>query len=223
MTMGTRMTRILALTVLIGVGMILNSHSAKAAETEELVVAGGCFWCVESDFESVRGVQEAISGYTGGTVDDPTYKQVTAGGTGHYEAVRILYDPAQVSRAQLLDLFFRSIDPTDDGGQFCDRGESYRTAIFADAQARQDAQAAKSRAEAELGQPIVTPILPKGTFFEAEDYHQDYYKGDRLILTRFGPRTQASAYVAYRKACQRDARIGQLWGADAPFIDKYLD
>jgi len=223
MKIGTRMTRIVALAGLIGAAMIVNSHSAKAAETAELVVAGGCFWCVEADFESVRGVEEAISGYTGGTADNPTYKQVTGGGTGHYEAVKILYDPAQVSRLELLDLFFRSVDPTDDGGQFCDRGESYRTAIFADAATRQDAKAAKARAEAELGQPVVTPILPEDTFFEAEDYHQDYYKGDRLILTRFGPRTQASAYVSYRKACQRDARIKQLWGADAPFIDKYLD
>lgn len=212
------------LAVVIGVGLMLNGQQAKAAETAELVVAGGCFWCVESDFESVRGVKEAISGYSGGTVDDPTYKQVTRGGTGHYEAVKILYDPGQVSREQLLHLFFRSIDPTDAGGQFCDRGESYRTAIFAgDATERQAAEQAKAAAQSELGQSIVTPILPKAEFFVAEDYHQDYYKGDKLIVTRFGPKRQSAAYIAYRQACQRDARVKALWGADAPFTKKYLN
>ncbi|MEM9331964.1 MAG: peptide-methionine (S)-S-oxide reductase MsrA, partial [Pseudomonadota bacterium] len=100
------------------------------AQTEKLTVAGGCFWCVESDFESVPGVSEVISGYTGGDIENPTYKQVVQGGTGHYEAVEILFDPAIVTRKELLKLFFRSVDPTDDGGQFCDRGMSYATAIF---------------------------------------------------------------------------------------------
>ena len=102
------------------------------AAAETVTVAGGCFWCVEADFEKVRGVSEAVSGYTGGTVENPTYKQVVRGGTGHYEAVEIEYDPAQVSARQLYDLFFRSVDPTDAGGQFCDRGQSYATAIFVD-------------------------------------------------------------------------------------------
>lgn len=188
------------------------------AETETLTVAGGCFWCVESDFESVPGVSEVVSGYTGGTTENPTYRQVTRGGTGHYEAVEIRFDPAQVSREKLLSLFFRSIDPTDAGGQFCDRGESYRTAIFAeDAGEAKLAKRIKSEAEKELGQEIVTPVLDAGRFYEAEDYHQDYYKSDDLVITRFGPVSKASAYKRYRKACGRDDRIIELWGKDAPF------
>ena len=122
----------IALALLIGVGFMVKPSETKAASTETLTVAGGCFWCVEADFESVRGVKEVVSGFTGGRTANPTYRQVTSGGTGHYEAVQIQFDPSQVSRDTLLSLFFRSIDPTDAGGQFCDRGESYRTAIFAD-------------------------------------------------------------------------------------------
>jgi peptide-methionine (S)-S-oxide reductase len=212
------------LAVLMGIAMLLNSHGAKAGEQQELVVAGGCFWCVEADFESVRGVSEVISGYTGGTTENPTYREVTRGGTGHYEAVRILYDPAQVSREQLLHMFFRSIDPTDAGGQFCDRGESYRSAVFvANDAERRLAEAMKRRAAAELGQAVVTPILPETDFYKAEDEHQDYYRGTRIIITRFGPRRQADAYVAYRQACKRDARVFELWGDEAPFVRKYLN
>ena len=108
-------------------GFSLKGRQAHAAESEILTVAGGCFWCVEADFERVAGVSEVVSGYTGGTTTNPTYKQVTRGGTGHYEAVQIIFDPDRVSRADLLSLFLRSVDPTDAGGQFCDRGESYRT------------------------------------------------------------------------------------------------
>jgi len=209
---------------LITIGALVHAHPAKAAATDELVVAGGCFWCIESDFESVRGVKEVISGYTGGTVDNPTYKQVTRGGTGHYEAVKILFDPSKVSRDQLLSMFFRSVDPTDAGGQFCDRGQSYSTAIFsANATEKKAAEAAKANAQAQLGKKIVTPILNKGAFFEAEAYHQDYYKGTKLVVTRFGPKKQSAAYKAYRQACGRDARVFELWGADAPFVKKYLN
>ena len=133
------------------------------AATETAVVAGGCFWCVESDFESVPGVKSVVSGYTGGTVKNPTYKQVTKGGTGHYEAVEIRFDPAKISYAKIIDLFFRSIDPTDAGGQFCDRGESYRTAIFVkNAAQRAAAEKAKADAMAALGRKIVTPIVNAG-------------------------------------------------------------
>ncbi|WP_121060913.1 peptide-methionine (S)-S-oxide reductase MsrA [Chachezhania antarctica] len=199
------------------VALILALPVRLSADT--LTVAGGCFWCVEADFESVRGVSEAVSGYTGGHVENPDYKQVTRGGTGHYEAVEITFDPSRVSRAALLDLFFRSVDPTDAGGQFCDRGESYRTAIFVDGPEEEaTAKRAKARAEKALGKRIVTPILPLGPFYEAEDYHQDYYKGDRLILTRFGPRRQAKAYKLYREGCGRDERVEALWGPTAPFI-----
>ena len=219
MTRPTRTLKTVALAVAITVGFIIQSTAAQARDMQVLTVAGGCFWCVEADFEKVTGVEEVVSGYTGGTVENPTYKQVTRGGTGHYEAVEIRYDADQVSARQLLDLFFRSIDPTDAGGQFCDRGESYRTAIFvSDSAERQQARAAKAAAERELGQSIVTPILDAGPFYEAEAYHQDYYKGQDRILTRRGIETKAEAYDFYRDACGRDARIRQLWGDDAPFV-----
>ncbi|WP_299983637.1 peptide-methionine (S)-S-oxide reductase MsrA [uncultured Ruegeria sp.] len=197
---------------------MLRALPAPAAGTETLTVAGGCFWCVESDFESVPGVIGAISGYTGGKTESPTYDQVSKGGSGHYEAVQITFDPAHVSRETLLNMFFRSVDPTDAGGQFCDRGESYRTAIFVSNTGEKAlAQQAKSEAQNALGQTVVTPILQAGTFYPAEAYHQDYYKGDKLVLTRFGPKRQKNAYKAYRNACGRDARVKQLWGSDAPF------
>lgn len=200
-------------------GTFINAARAEAGETREIIVAGGCFWCVEADFERVRGVKDAVSGYTGGTVANPTYKQVTRGGTGHYEAVKISYDSAVIDRSQLYNLFFRSIDPTDAGGQFCDRGQSYATAIFVtNAAERADAEAAKAAAQAELGQRIVTPILDAKPFYTAEGYHQDYFKGTNRVLTRFGAISQKDAYKRYRKGCGRDARIKELWGADAPFV-----
>lgn len=195
----------------------LGAGSAQAA-TEKAIVAGGCFWCVESDFESVKGVSEVVSGYTGGTTENPTYKKVGRGGTGHYEAVEITFDNTTISYAKVLEMFFRSVDPTDAGGQFCDRGESYRTAVFPlNAEQAAVAEAEKAKAEKTLGQAIVTPILPAKTFYLAEDYHQDYYKGDNLVLTRGGPQSQSEAYEFYRNACGRDARIKALWGDAAPF------
>ncbi len=204
---------------LLGLALAAPAFALPAAvRAGEIVVAGGCFWCVEADFEKVKGVREAVSGYTGGRTANPSYKQVSAGGTGHYEAVRIIFDDARVSAEELYALFFRSIDPTDAGGQFCDRGESYRTAIFVNGGAqRAAAETAKAQAQAALGKKIVTPILPAGRFWPAEGYHQDYYKGDSLVLTRFGPLRQASAYKRYREACGRDARVRQLWGSAAPF------
>ncbi|MBS0123482.1 peptide-methionine (S)-S-oxide reductase MsrA [Thetidibacter halocola] len=193
---------------------------APRAEAAEIIVAGGCFWCVEADFEKVRGVRDAVSGYTGGTVANPTYKQVVRGGTGHYEAVRIVFDPARVDMRQLYDLFFRSVDPTDAGGQFCDRGDSYRTAIFvSDSAQKQAAEAAKAAAEAALGRKIVTPILPAAPFYKAEDYHQGYYKSSESTLTRFGYVSRKDAYKRYRQACGRDQRVRQLWGNAAPFVN----
>ncbi|MEL7026812.1 MAG: peptide-methionine (S)-S-oxide reductase MsrA [Pseudomonadota bacterium] len=189
------------LAILIVVGLGVQNNGAKASDKEVLTVAGGCFWCVESDFERVTGVKDVISGFTGGTVENPTYKQVVRGSTGHYEAVQIIFDPKQVNRDQLLSMFFRSIDPTDAGGQFCDRGDAYRTAIFpANDDQRAAAKVAKADAQAELGQTIVTPILEADVFYPAEAYHQDYYKSDQIIITRFGPRSKASAYKSYRKA-----------------------
>lgn len=206
----------LALAIMLG--FAVQCGQAHAADRGVAVVAGGCFWCVESDFESVRGVRGAVSGYTGGTTENPTYRQVGRGGTGHYEAVEITYDPGQVSYAQILHLFFRSVDPTDAGGQFCDRGESYRTAIFvANEEERQIAEAAKRSAQRALGQRIVTPILPMAAFYRAEGYHQDYYLGQNRIVTRFGIKRQAEAYKLYREGCGRDERVRELWGDDAPF------
>ena len=144
-----------------------------------------CFWCVEADFEKVNGVSEVISGYTGGFIENPTYKQVVKGGTGHYEAVIIHFDPKIISTKNILDKFFRSIDPTDNGGQFCDRGHSYKSAIFAKPNQVLTAKNALLEAEAILGEKIVTPILEAGTFFTAEDYHQDYYKGENLVSVSY--------------------------------------
>jgi peptide-methionine (S)-S-oxide reductase len=207
--------------VAIVLGLFLNTPDAEASgNTEKLVVAGGCFWCVEADFEKVKGVVEAVSGYTGGTTKNPTYKQVTRGGTGHFEAVEISFDPTVVSLDVLLNLFLRSVDVTDNGGQFCDRGESYRTAIFpASPSQRKAAEKAIKEAQRELGKTVVTPVLDLKTFYLAEDYHQDYYKGENLVLTRFGPISQKNAYKRYRDACGRDARVKQVWGTGAaPFI-----
>ena len=196
---------------------LLQATTAEAAQ-KKAYFAGGCFWCVESDFEKVPGVSEVVSGYTGGDTANPTYKQVSKGGTGHYEAVEVRYDDAKVSYDRLLYLFFRSVDPTDAGGQFCDRGDSYRTAIFVTTQSELDAaNKAKAEAEKDLGQKIVTPILRAQPFYAAEAYHQDYYKSSEVVLTRRGPKSKANAYKFYRNACGRDQKIRALWGKAAPF------
>ena len=199
--------------------LALAAPVAQAQSTETITVAGGCFWCVEADFERVPGVIEAVSGFAGGDTSNPTYEQVTGGGTGHYEAVQITYDPSRIKARQLYDLFFRSIDPTDAGGQFCDRGPSYRTAIFADAGDRAAAQAAKTAAQQALGRQVVTPVLGAAPFYPAGSYHQDYYKSsERLSVSSVGlfvPKSEA--YKRYRKGCGRDARVRQLWGDAAPF------
>lgn len=201
------------LTILIATAFWIKGHDAHAAEAQTLTVAGGCFWCVEADFEKVNGVLGVVSGFTGGQTANPTYKQVTRGGTGHYEAVQIMFDPDMISRATLMKMFLHSVDPTDVGGQFCDRGDSYRTAIFVSNQREKTlAKEAITNAQAQLGKKIVTPILPASRFYLAEDYHQDYYKGRSLVLTRAGPKSQATAYNFYRDACGRDERVKELWG-----------
>lgn len=218
MVFGFREIKVAALALLIVVALCVQGRRAEAAAPETLVVAGGCFWCVEADFEKVAGVLGAVSGFAGGTTPNPTYREVTRGGTGHYEAVEIRFDPERVTRAQLLHLFFRSVDPTDAGGQFCDRGDSYRTAVFVSgAEETALARQAVARAAADLGQAVVTPILPLTRFYPADAYHQDYAKSGDIILTRFGPRTKASAYTLYRDSCGRDARVRALWGGAAPF------
>ena len=208
--------RTLALATLALASLAVQAEAAP----KKAYFAGGCFWCVESDFESLKGVSEVVSGYQGGKTKNPTYKQVTKGGTGHYEAVEIRYNDAVISYDQLLYNFFRSVDPTDAGGQFCDRGESYRTAIFVSNSAEKAAaQKAKAQAEKDLGRKIVTPILNVKPFYPAEAYHQDYYKSSEIVLTRRGPKAKKNAYKFYRSACKRDAKVKRLWGKDAPFIN----
>ena len=181
-----------------------KAATAASGRSETAIFAGGCFWCTEADFEKVPGVTSAVSGYVGGTTPNPTYEQVSAGGTGHYEAVRITYDPARVSYAQLANYFFRTVDPTDAGGQFCDRGESYRTAIFAHDEAqRRIAEAEKAQVDRTLAPTVVTPVLPAARFYEAEGYHQDYYKKNTI------------KYNFYRSRCGRDARLAEVWGESA--------
>ena len=198
-------------------GLSLFFGAAQAA-TESIILAGGCFWCVESDFDSVNGVTETTSGYTGGTTANPTYKSVSSGVGGHYEAVRIEFDPSAVSLRTLLDKFWRSVDVTDDGGQFCDRGHSYRTAVFVSGSGqRRQASASKAAAEKSLGIPFVTPILDARTFYRAEDRHQDYHLGQNRVITRFGIIKQSEAYKRYREACGRDRRVRELWGSEAAF------
>ncbi len=187
---------------------------AAFAKTEKAIVAGGCFWCVESDFESVPGVISVVSGYTGGSSENPTYDNHD----GHYEAARITFDSAKISYAELMAKFLRSVDVTDAGGQFCDRGNSYRTAIFPlNADQKATAKTAVAEAEAVLGQKIATPVLGAKTFWPAEDYHQNYYRSTEIVITRRGPKTKANAYKFYRDACGRDARIKAVWGKDAAF------
>jgi peptide-methionine (S)-S-oxide reductase len=178
-----------------------QAQPTPSGRTEVAVVAGGCFWCTEADFEKLPGVRSAVSGYTGGDTPRPTYEQVSAGGTGHYEAVRIVFDPARVSYQRLIDHYFRTVDPLDDGGQFCDRGSSYRTAIFVTSdRQRRIALAEKAEAERALGRKVATPILRAGAFWPAEGYHQDYYKKNPI------------RYRFYRSRCGRDARLERLWG-----------
>lgn len=165
--------------------------------------AAGCFWCTEADFEKVPGVVEAVSGYTGGTVERPSYRQVSAGGTGHTEAVRVYYDPSRVAYEQLLDVYWRNVDFLDAGGQFCDRGDQYRPAIFYndDEQKRLAEQSkAELAASGRFHQPIVIEIEKAGTFYPAEDYHQDYYKKNPV------------RYNFYRWNCGRDQRLAELRG-----------
>ncbi|OSP55326.1 peptide-methionine (S)-S-oxide reductase MsrA [Pseudoruegeria sp. SK021] len=209
----------LAVAITIAAGATLVGSQVRAAPLETTVVAGGCFWCVEADFEHVKGVTDVVSGYAGGKAANPTYKEVSRGGTGHLEVVEITYDPDVISYPQILHLFLRSIDPLDGGGQFCDRGAVYAPALFpATAGEKRAATAALQTAASDLGvDKVEVAVLPAAPFYPAEDYHQDYYKKDDLVLTRFGPVSKAAAYKKYRDGCGRDQRIKALWGDAAPF------
>ena len=208
------MKRILSIVAGLAFIVLIGGTGTTHAATEKAIVAGGCFWCVESDFEKVRGVRSVVSGYTGGSKQNPTYQDHD----GHYEAVEITFDNSQISYAQVISMFLRSVDVTDAGGQFCDRGPAYRTAIFASNNAQKAAaEAAVVEAEQALGQNVVTPVLAASTFWQAEAYHQDYYKSSEIILTRAGPKQKKNAYTFYRQSCGRDARVKQLWGDQAVF------
>jgi peptide-methionine (S)-S-oxide reductase len=178
-----------------------SPQRASAPQRAAAVFAGGCFWCTEADFDKMPGVLSTTSGYTGGKLRNPTYEQVSAGGTGHIEAVRVVYDPTRISYATLVSRFMRTIDPLDAGGSFCDRGYGYRSAFFvANAGQRRIAEAVNARASAILKKPVATLVLPAATFYPAEDYHQDYYKKNPI------------RYRFYRANCGRDAQLAKLWG-----------
>src|SRR6056297_370327 len=195
----------------------LNSGPAAAADTKEkesrkpaaletATFAGGCFWCMEAAFEKLEGVRDVVSGYTGGHVENPTYEQVSSGGSGHAEAIRVRYDPEKISYEKLLDAFWRQIDPTDAGGSFADRGSQYRSAIFYHSEKQQKLAEASKQELAESGRfdsPIVTEIEPAQTFYPAEDYHQDYYK------------KHSFRYKLYRHGSGRDQFLEKAWGPEA--------
>ena len=200
--------RIIAFILLILImGTILGYRRAPAesvvlSEYEVTTFAGGCFWCMEAAFESVDGVVEAISGYTGGTVVNPTYQKVSRGETGHLEAVQVYYDPDVVSYGELLDVFWMNVDPTDDGGQFVDRGSQYLTAVFYHDEAqRVEAEQSKMLLEASgrFDEPVITGILKFTIFYKAEEYHQDYYKKNVL------------QYKLYSSGSGRDDFVAQHW------------
>jgi peptide-methionine (S)-S-oxide reductase len=202
MNRSTQLLRAAALTL----ALAALAPWAAAQTTAKAIFAGGCFWCVESDFDKVPGVLSTTSGYIGGKVANPTYEQVSSKSTGHAEAVEIVFDPAKVSYEQLLEHFWRTIDPTTKDRQFCDAGTPYRTAIFAvDGAQLKAAQTSLATLEKSkpFSEPIVTQIALAGPFYAAEDYHQDYYKKNPL------------RYQYYRTGCGRDARLKALWGAAA--------
>lgn len=176
---------------------------ALAQKKEEAVFAGGCFWCMESDMQGIPGVLSVESGYTGGKEKNPTYQQVARHMTGHYEAVRVTYDPAKITYEQLLSRFWPLVDPTDAYGQFCDRGANYAPAIFVtpDQKAAAEASKAKVVASGRVNGKVIVPILPLGDFWPAEEYHRNYAKRN------------AADYHAYREGCGRDFRLAQVWKA----------
>jgi len=193
----------IALSVLVSLGL-LASAAGQGGEPQRTAIAtfaGGCFWCVEADFDKVDGVISTTSGYTGGHTVNPSYEQVSHGGTGHAESVEIVYDPAKVSYNKLLDVFWHNIDPLAKDRQFCDHGDQYRSAIFyRGEEQRALAEASKAAVEKRFKQPIATQIVLAGPFYKAEEYHQDYYTKNPV------------RYKFYRFNCGRDARLEELWG-----------
>ena len=193
------MLRTIVIVAAASLSIAVSNSYARAAEA---IFAGGCFWCIEADFEKVPGVGDVVSGYSDGEGENPTYEDHSA--RGFREVVRIPYDPERVSYERLVEIFFKSVDPTDDGGQFCDRGHSYTTAIYAgSAEEMAIANRVKERLAERLKDPIVTEIKPVQPFTEAENYHQDYHK------------KSAPRYKYYRAGCRRDAIVESIWGDEA--------
>ena len=194
---------IAAATVMAGNGSMMKTTEMAADKFEKATFAGGCFWCMEAPFDKLPGVVSVTPGYTGGKVKNPTYKQVSAGGTGHAEAVQIVFDPSRIGYAKLLDVFWHNTDPTVIDRQFCDIGSQYRTGIFYHGE-EQRLLALKSKETLEktkpFKEPVVTEIVPAGEFTPAEEYHQHYYKKNPI------------RYQYYRAACGRDRRLKELWG-----------
>jgi peptide-methionine (S)-S-oxide reductase len=185
---------------LFALSLVVSPLAVAPASAETAIFAGGCFWCVESDMDRVPGVTETISGYSGGTLKNPTYQNHE----GHREVLKVEFDPAKVSYADLVTIFLRTIDPTDGGGQFCDRGHAYTTAVYTVGEAQlAAAQKAKADAETQLGVKLETEIAPASEFTVAEDYHQNYYKEN------------PARYKYYRFACGRDDQVKKVWGAEA--------
>jgi len=189
--------------LVIGLGLVVLLTSTAMSQESKATFAGGCFWCVEHAFRGLKGVKEVVSGYTGGSKENPTYEEVSSGKTGHFEAIQVTFDPKVVSYPELAEFFWRQIDPTDSGGQFVDRGTQYRTAIFyhdeGQKRAAEKSKEALSRSGS-LGKPVVTPILPAGRFYPAENYHQDYARKNPL------------RYGMYRTHSGRDETLEGLWG-----------
>lgn len=186
--------------LLAGAVLFILAPAAATAGEAIAIFAGGCFWCLEPPFEALPGVISVTSGYTGGTKSDPTYEEVSEGGTGHAEAVQIVYDPEKVGFDELLDVFWHNIDPTVADRQFCDVGSQYRSAIFArDGAQREAAERSLAEVQKKLGVPVKTRITEAGPFYRAEDHHQDYYEKNPV------------RYRYYRYRCGRDARIAEIW------------
>ena len=191
--------RLLFLLFAVTLGAVALGAAPKKGETATAIFAGGCFWCMEPPFDKLDGVRSTVSGYIGGSVENPTYEQVSSGRTGHLEAVKIEYDPAKISYEKLLEVFWRNIDPLDGRGQFCDKGEQYTSAIFALDEAQRKAAEA-SLTKLDLDGEIQTTVRPGAKFYPAEEYHQDYYIKNPV------------RYRVYRWGCGRDQRLKQLWG-----------
>ena len=182
-----------------------KKNDTKNIQGEKATFAGGCFWCLAASFKGVHGVIDVASGYTGGTIKNPTYEALSTGATGHYEAVQVVYDPSIISYPTLLNIFWKSIDPTDQGGQFADTGSQYRTAIFYhNSEQRQQALQSKERLEksGKFLKPIATQILPASVFYRSEEYHQDYEKKN------------PERYQAYKVGSGREQRLKEIWGED---------